>query len=188
MSAPCSAARQPVRAACPAPPRFKQGGHGCVILIGVSPRSVAPSSTRSRTDLNCLIRGESGTGKDLVAREIHRLSARRERPLRQGELHGPSRTTPRKQLFGYEKKRSRGPVVETGAVRTRQQRHHLHGRDRRDVPTFRPKSCRSSNTRFTKLGGRKHIHVDVQIIAATNADLEAKPRRQLPPRPLFPPQ
>jgi len=130
----------------------------------------------AHTDLNCLIRGESGTGKDLVAREIHRLSARRERPFVKVNCTALPEQLLESELFGYEK------GAFTGALSSKPGRFELanNGIIFMDeigemYPNLQAKILQViEHKEFTKLGGRKHIHVDVQIIAATNADLEAK--------------
>jgi two-component system response regulator AtoC len=130
----------------------------------------------AHTDLNCLIRGESGTGKDLVAREIHRLSARRDRPFIKVNCSALPEQLLESELFGYEK------GAFTGALSSKPGRFELANNgiifldEIGDMyPNLQAKILQViEHKEFTKLGGRKHIHVDVQILAATNADLESK--------------
>jgi len=148
-------------------------------LIGISP---ATQELRviikqvALSDLNCLIRGESGTGKDLVAREIHRLSRRSDKPFVKVNCTALPEQLLESELFGYEK------GAFTGAVTSKPGRFELANRgiifldEIGDMhPSLQAKLLQViEHKEFTKLGGRKQINVDVQIIAATNADLERK--------------
>ena len=151
------------------------------LLIGISPtmQELRGSIVQiARTDLNCLIRGESGTGKDMVAREIHRLSARRSKPFVKVNCTALPDQLLESELFGYEK------GAFTGAVSSKPGRFELAHRgiifmdEIGDVhPSLQAKLLQViEHKEFTKLGGTRPISVDVQIIAATNADLEQKTR------------
>ncbi|GMW03261.1 MAG: sigma-54-dependent Fis family transcriptional regulator [Candidatus Hydrogenedentota bacterium] len=154
---------------------------GQSFLIGISPliqelRDVIKRV--SQTDLNCLIRGESGTGKDMVARELHRLSRRKDKPFVKVNCTALPEQLLESELFGYEK------GAFTGAITSKPGRFELAHRgiifldEIGDMhPNLQAKLLQViEHKEFTKLGGRKSIHVDVQIIAATNADLELKTR------------
>lgn len=151
------------------------------LLIGISPaiqelRAVIKQI--AQTDLNCLIRGESGTGKDMVARELHRLSRRSDKPFVKVNCTALPEQLLESELFGYEK------GAFTGAVSSKPGRFELANRgiifldEIGDMhPNLQAKLLQViEHKEFTKLGGRRHINVDVQIIAATNADLEEKTR------------
>ncbi len=151
------------------------------LLIGVSHAMQELRTTIqhvARTDLNCLLRGESGTGKDMVAREIHRLSIRRDKPFIKVNCTALPEQLLESELFGYEK------GAFTGALSSKPGRFELANRgiifldEIGDMqPSLQAKLLQViEHKEFTKLGGRKHIHVDVQIIAATNADLEKHTR------------
>ncbi len=131
----------------------------------------------AQTDLNCLVRGESGVGKDLVAREIHRLSSkRRDKPFVKINCSALPEHLLESELFGYEK------GAFTGAYRSKPGRFELAnpgiifldeigdmavGLQAKILQVIEHKE-------FTKIGGRHSVRVDVQVVAATNADLEAK--------------
>ncbi len=148
-------------------------------LIGIS---VAMQELRTtiqqvaQTDLNCLIRGESGTGKDMVAREIHRLSLRGDKPFVKVNCTALPEHLLESELFGYEK------GAFTGAVASKPGRFELGNQgivfldEIGDMQlSLQAKLLQViEHKEFLKLGGRKPIHVDVQIIAATNADLEQR--------------
>ncbi len=161
------------------PPSAQRSSADDSLLIGISPamqelRTVIKQI--AQTDLNCLLRGESGTGKDMVAREIHRLSRRSDRPFVKVNCTALPEQLLESELFGYEK------GAFTGAVSAKPGRFELAHRgiifldEIGDMhPNLQAKLLQViEHKEFTKLGGRRQIKVDVQIIAATNADLEAK--------------
>ncbi|MBI4557427.1 MAG: sigma-54-dependent Fis family transcriptional regulator [Candidatus Hydrogenedentes bacterium] len=149
------------------------------LLIGISPAMQELRVTVERvaqTDLNCLLRGESGTGKDMVAREIHRLSRRKTKPFVKVNCTALPEQLLESELFGYEK------GAFTGAITSKPGRFELANQgiifldEIGDMhPNLQAKLLQViEHKEFTKLGGTRHLRVDVQIIAATNADLEKK--------------
>lgn len=131
----------------------------------------------AQTDLNCLIRGESGVGKDLVAREIHRLSPQRhEHPFVKINCSALPEHLLESELFGYEKgaftgaykaKPGRFQVAHPGIIFLDEIGDMYTGLQAKILQVIEHKE-------FTKVGGRNSVHVDVQVVAATNADLEKK--------------
>ena len=125
-------------------------------------------------DTTVLITGESGTGKDLVAQEIHLMSTRRKQPLVVVNCAAIPETLLEAELFGYTK----GSF--TGAVQSRIGRiHAAHGGTLfLDEIGDMPLSLQSKILRFLeqgevqRLGGNDNLKVDVRVIAATNADLK----------------
>jgi two-component system, NtrC family, response regulator AtoC len=126
------------------------------------------------TDLTVLIEGESGTGKEILARAIHRLSARREGPLIPVNAAAIPEGLLESELFGHE----RGAF--TGAIRARPGRFEL-AKDGTlfldeigDMPlAMQVKILRALQERqIERVGGVKAIGVDVRIIAATHQNLE----------------
>jgi DNA-binding NtrC family response regulator len=125
-------------------------------------------------DTTVLITGENGTGKDLVAQEIHLMSPRRKQPLVVVNCAAIPETLLEAELFGYTK----GSF--TGAVQSRIGRiHAAHGGTLfLDEIGDMPLSLQSKILRFLeqgevqRLGGNDNLKVDVRVIAATNADLK----------------
>ena len=124
-------------------------------------------------DTTVLITGESGTGKDLVAQELHLLSPRKKQPLVVVNCAAIPEPLLEAELFGYTK----GSF--TGAVQSRIGRiHAAHGGTLfLDEIGDMPLSLQSKILRFLeqgevqRLGGNDNLKVDVRVIAATNAEL-----------------
>jgi transcriptional regulator with GAF, ATPase, and Fis domain len=131
-------------------------------------------------DTTVLVTGESGTGKDLVAQEIHLISARRNQPFVVVNCSAIPETLLEAELFGYTK----GSF--TGAVQSRIGRiHAAHGGTLfLDEIGDMPLSLQSKILRFLeqgevqRIGGNDNLKVDVRVIAATNADLKARVAQQ----------
>src|SRR5687767_6103671 len=128
----------------------------------------------SDNDVTVLIRGESGVGKELVARAIHQRSPRKDRPFVKVNCAALPAELLESELFGHEK------GAFTGAAATR-----IGKFEQADTGTIfldeiaEMKAALQAkllhvlqDAQFTKLGSNKPITVDVRIVAATNRDLE----------------
>lgn len=127
------------------------------------------------TDSTVLLHGETGTGKELIARAIHNLSSRRARSLVRMNCAAIPSGLLESELFGHEK------GAFTGALMQRRGRFELadHGTlfldEIGDISLdLQPKLLRAvQEQEFERLGSAKTLHVNVRIIAATHRDLAA---------------
>ena len=148
-------------------------------MIGSSPALLAVLQQLKRaapTDATILILGETGTGKELLARAIHNLSARNARPLVKVNCGAISAGLVESELFGHVK------GAFTGALDKRLGRFELAdgGTLLLDEVGELPLETQVKLLRvlqegeFEPVGSNKTVKVDVRIIAATNRDLEAE--------------
>ncbi len=126
------------------------------------------------TDIPVLILGETGTGKDLVAHMIHRLSARREAPYLAVSLGALPGQLVASELFGHEKGAFTGAVKEHKGVF--EQGSHgtvfLDEIDSTDEKIQLSLLRLIEQKKFTRLGGRQSIVSKARLIAASNENLE----------------
>jgi formate hydrogenlyase transcriptional activator len=145
-------------------------------IIGESPalkRTLTQVEIVAATDSTVLLLGETGTGKELIARAIHNLSFRRERTLVKVNCAAIPTGLLESELFGHEK------GAFTGAIAQRIGRFELANRgtifldEIGDVPIeLQPKLLRVLQEReFERLGSTRTIHTDTRLVAATNRDL-----------------
>ena len=121
-----------------------------------------------------LITGETGTGKELVARAIHARSAQRNMPFIKVNCAAiPETLLESRAVRSRARRVHRRDVHEEGALRARRRRHDLPRRDRRrSRSTVQAKLLRVLQDReFEPLGAERTQRVDVRVIAATNRDL-----------------
>jgi DNA-binding NtrC family response regulator len=132
----------------------------------------------ARATTNVIIRGESGVGKELVARAIHDQSPRRSRAFVSVNCAALPETLMESELFGYEK------GAFTGAAGTKEGRIEVahQGTLFLDEIATLPLPLQSKLLRvledrsLTRLGGKKSIRVDFRLISATNENLEEMTR------------
>ena len=133
------------------------------------------------TDSTVLISGETGTGKEMVAKLIHARSPRRARPFVVVECAALQETLLQSELFGHE----RGAF--TGAERAKAGLFEVAHRGTIFLDELGEVSVATQvkllrvldTSTFRRVGGTDEIHVDVRIIAATNRDLPALIRQGL---------
>jgi formate hydrogenlyase transcriptional activator len=147
-------------------------------IVGASPALMAVLSRASKvagSDSTVLIGGETGTGKELVARAIHRRSRRASRAFIALNCAAIPRDLIASELFGHEK------GAFTGAVQRRLGRFELANGGTiflDEVGELAPDTQVAllrvlQEREFERVGGRECIKVDVRVIAATNRDLTA---------------
>jgi len=132
------------------------------------------------TDSTVLLHGETGTGKELIARAIHNLSARRQHDFVRMNCAAIPSGLLESELFGHEK------GAFTGALMQRKGRFELadHGSlfldEIGDISLeLQPKLLRAvQEQEFERLGSSRTIHVNVRLIAATHRDLGAMIREE----------
>ena len=147
-------------------------------IVGASPALTAVLSRVSKvagSDSTVLITGETGTGKELVARAIHRRSRRASRAFVAVNCAAIPRDLVASELFGHEK------GAFTGAVQRRLGRFELADGGTIFLDEVGELSSETQvallrvlqEREFERVGGRDRIRVDVRVIAATNRDLSA---------------
>ena len=133
-------------------------------------RIVAP------TNAWVLISGENGTGKELAAHTIHRLSGRSHKPMVEVNCAAIPEELIESELFGHEK------GAFTGASTMRKGKFDLAHEGTIFLDEIGDMSLKAQSKtlrlleeqKFERVGGSRTIHVDVRVIAATNKDLEAE--------------
>jgi formate hydrogenlyase transcriptional activator len=125
------------------------------------------------TDANVLILGETGTGKELVARAIHRLSPRKNFPFITLNCAAIPTGLLESELFGYERGAFTGALSQKIGRFEMAHRGTLFLDEVGDIPLdLQPKLLRALQEKaFERLGGTKTIPIDVRLIAATNRNL-----------------
>ena len=126
------------------------------------------------TDVTVLIEGESGSGKELVSREIHKRSKRRNEPLIIMNCAAVPETLIESELFGHEK------GAFTGAAERRSGKFELANKGTIFLDEIGDMSISTQSKllrvlqeqKFERLGGTETLAVDVRIISATHRDLE----------------
>jgi len=133
-------------------------------------RQIAP------TDASVLILGGSGTGKELVARAIHRNSPRRDRPFVALNCGGLSEGTIESELFGHKKGAFTGALADREGKFEYADTGTLFLDEVGEMPTSTQiKLLRVlEDGEITRLGSNKPQKVDVRVLAATNADLSKR--------------
>ena len=125
------------------------------------------------TDSTVLICGETGTGKELIARALHDLSPRRERTLVKLNCAAIPTGLLESELFGHEKGAFTGAICQKMGRFELAHRGTLFLDEVGDVsPELQPKLLRVlQDQEFERLGSTKTIKADVRLVAATNRDL-----------------
>src|ERR1700722_8318563 len=145
-------------------------------LIGSSPRFRAVLNevdTVAAVDCAVLLRGETGTGKEVIARAIHDASSRRHRPFVALNCAAMPSGLIESELFGHERGAFTGAVAQTMGRFQAADHGTLFLDEIGDLPLeLQPKLLRVlQEMQFERLGGTATIHTDVRVICATHRNL-----------------
>ncbi len=154
-----------------------KSGKNVVSLVGNSPQMEALKKSIEQvagTDCNVLILGETGTGKELVARRIHQLSPRADKRFMAVNCGAFSQELLANELFGHDKEAFTGARgIRKGLIEAAQGGTILLD-EIGDMPfLMQVKLLRVLQERtLMRVGGTEEIAVDIRIVAATNKDLK----------------
>ena len=125
------------------------------------------------TDMTVLLLGESGTGKEVLARALHRLSPRANKPFIAVNAAAIPETLLESELFGYERGAYTGAAQQTKGKFELANGGTFFLDEIGDIPlSLQPKLLRVLQDRvLERVGGRQEIKVDVRVIAATHQNL-----------------
>ena len=149
---------------------------GFEMLVGRSPamlQLMKVVSKVARTDANILITGENGTGKEILAREIHRLSPRGARPMLNVDMGAISESLFESELFGFEKgaftdaRKDKAGRMETASGGTL----FLDEIGNLSLPMQARLLTAIEKRQITRLGSTQPKNIDIRLICATNADI-----------------
>ncbi len=143
---------------------------------GPAMRAIASMLERiADSDVGVMLRGESGVGKEVIARELHRRSRRHAMPFVKVNCAALPSDLLESELFGHE----RGAFTGAWATRIGRFEYAQHGTILLDEIGELPPDLQAKllhvlqDGAFTRLGSNRVIEVDVRVLAATNRDLEA---------------
>jgi formate hydrogenlyase transcriptional activator len=150
--------------------------YGFEEIVGESPglrRVLKQVETVAPTDATTLILGETGTGKELIARAVHQLSHRKERTFVKLNCSAIPLGLLESELFGHEKGAFTGAIAQKIGRLELAHMGTLFLDEIGDLPLeLQPKILRALQEKeIERLGGNRTIPVDVRLIAATNRDL-----------------
>jgi PAS domain S-box-containing protein len=153
-----------------------EGSNNFEEIIGTSgamKRVMGQVEVVAPTDATVLILGETGTGKELIARAIHRMSPRRNLPFISLNCAAIPTGLLESELFGYERGAFTGALGQKIGRFEMAHRGTLFLDEVGDIPLdLQPKLLRALQEKsFERLGGTRTIPIDVRLVAATNRNL-----------------
>lgn len=134
----------------------------------------------AKTDANILITGENGTGKELLAKEIHRISHRGRLPMLSVDMGAVSESLFESELFGHEK----GAFTDARECRVGKfeaaDKSTLFLDEIGNLPVALQSKLLAvlQNREITRLGSNRKIPVDIRLISATNKDVEEMVKKE----------
>ena len=133
----------------------------------------------AKTESTVYIHGDSGTGKELIAKAIHLLSKRKDNAFVDINCAALPETLLESELFGHEKGAFTGAIKAKEGLFTQGDQGTIFLDEIGDMPlSIQAKLLRViQERRFYPLGGKKPVEVDARLIAATNKDLEAEVKK-----------
>jgi formate hydrogenlyase transcriptional activator len=145
-------------------------------IVGESPalkRVLSQARTVAPSDATVLILGDTGTGKELIARGIHRMSSRKDRVFVKLNCAAIPTGLLESELFGHEKGAFTGAISQKVGRLELADKGSLFLDEVGDIPLeLQPKLLRVlQDQEFERLGSTRTIKVDIRLIAATNRDL-----------------
>jgi len=154
-------------------PELKQDYEEIVGASSALKRVLQQAEMVAPTDATVLILGETGTGKELIARAVHRLSPRKNLPFITLNCAAIPTGLLESELFGYERGAFTGALSQKIGRFEMAHRGTLFLDEVGDIPLdLQPKLLRALQEKsFERLGGTKTIPIDVRLVAATNRNL-----------------
>jgi two-component system NtrC family response regulator len=155
----------------------EDGGRGTTSLVFTSQRMAQIAQMIERVgpmDISVLLVGETGTGKDVVARALHEISARKSKPFVAINCASIPENLLESELFGHERGAFTGAIKRTHGKFELANNGTLFLDEIGDMPlALQAKLLRFlQERRLERIGGRESISVDVRLICATNQKLE----------------
>ena len=150
---------------------------GPIEMIGGSPRTRALVDTverLARTSLTVLVQGETGTGKEVVARAIHQLGPRSRGPFRTVNCGAVPRTLLESVFFGHERGSFTGAAQSTRGFFEQASGGTLFLDEIGELPVEAQAALLRvlETSKLTRVGGQCEVEVDVRVVAATHRNLE----------------
>tara|TARA_B110000285_G_scaffold73409_1_gene84669 strand:+ start:1609 stop:2784 length:1176 start_codon:yes stop_codon:yes gene_type:complete len=148
-------------------------------IVGESPAIVAIVEmicTVAPTDARVLVTGGNGTGKELVARQLHELSTRHDEPFIEVNCAAIPSELIESELFGHEKGSFTSAIKQRKGKFEQAEGGTLFLDEIGDMsPSAQAKVLRAlQENKIVRVGGEKEIPVDVRVVAATNKDLRSE--------------
>ena len=139
-------------------------------------RVMAGIQRAAQSDASVLVVGESGTGKELVARGLHDLGPRADKPFLAVDCASMSPALVASELFGHERGAFTGADQQHIGAFERAHGGTLFLDEIGELPTALQSNLLGAleRRRFRRLGGRAEISIDVRVVSATNRDLRAE--------------